>query len=195
MNVWLKFCGLCEVNDLAYAVALRAHAAGVIRVPSSPRNVNDDELAALAAYPRGTSKLVVVLQDPTEELVRESIGIALPDALQFHGSEPPEFCTKFGLPYIKAVRGREHISLLHVHDDATAWLIDDPEYMRNELLQASSPPLILAGGLNPENVRQRIHDVRPFGVDVARGIELHPRKKDPQKMLAFQRAIASMDTK
>ncbi|MBK8129811.1 MAG: phosphoribosylanthranilate isomerase [bacterium] len=192
MRVWLKFCGFCDPTDLSLAVALGVDAVGLVCVPDSPRGVSRRELAKLAAVPRGSSQLVLVFQNPSSDYVQECLAIVEPDVLQFHGDERPEFAESFDYVYIKAVRGRQQIGMFHAHTEADAWLIDDADYERNDLLQAAETPLILAGGLTPDNVQTRIRAVQPYGVDVARGIELEPRKKDPIKMIAFNHAVRSL---
>lgn len=185
MKVWLKFCGMCRVSDFSLAVALGADAIGLICVPNTPRYVNDDDLRALAALPRGKSQLTLVFQNTPDPVVRERIAVAKPDLLQFHGEETPGFAESFGIPYIKATKNASQFPELALHNNAFAWLIDDPEYDVDLSVQPHAKPIIIAGQISLGNLRERIEKCRPFGVDVSRGIELEPRKKDTKLMTEF----------
>ena len=121
--------------------------------------------------------------------------------LQFHGDEPPEFCTQFGLMSMKAFRIRDAGSLKELPKYQTdAWLLD--AYSSDALggtgekfnwdlaveAQKFGKPVFLAGGLTPENVAEAVRKVQPFGVDVSSGVESSPGKKDHAKVRAFIKA-------
>ena len=139
-----------------------------------------------------------VFVNPPEDLVLRAIGECGLGLLQFHGDEPPEFCTQFGVMSMKAFRVRDAESLHALaayHTDA--WLLDT--YAADKpggtgipfnwdlAVEAQKPgrPVFLAGGLTPENVAEAVRRVRPFGVDVSSGVESAPGKKDPAKVQAF----------
>jgi phosphoribosylanthranilate isomerase len=141
---------------------------------------------------------VGVFVNPAEKLVLRAIGECGLSLLQFHGDEPPEFCTKFGVMSLKAFRVRDAASLQALTAYNTdAWLLD--AYSADQLggtgatfnwelaLEAkkSGKPIFLAGGLTPENVAEAVRRVQPFGVDVSSGVESAPGKKDPAKVKAF----------
>ncbi len=177
------------MEDFAFAVELGVNAVGVICVPNTPRFVELEELAKLARLPRGHSQLVLVFQNASSEFVTTCIEIARPDVLQFHGDETAFYCASFGLPYIKATRDGQQISKLLDHSAAHAILIDIPELMRPIHALQIQKPIILAGQLTELNVGACIRKHKPFGVDVSRGIEIEPRKKDHILMTQFAEAV------
>jgi phosphoribosylanthranilate isomerase len=141
---------------------------------------------------------VGVFVNPPEDLVLRAIGECGVTLLQFHGDEPPEFCTQFGVMSMKAIRVRDAASLETLRAYSTdAWLLD--AYTADKLggtgetfnwdlaLEAkkSGKPIFLAGGLTPENVGEAVRRVQPFGVDVSSGVESAPGKKDPAKVRTF----------
>jgi phosphoribosylanthranilate isomerase len=120
--------------------------------------------------------------------------------LQFHGDEPPEYCSQFGLLSVKAFRMEDEASLLDLpryQDHADAWLLDacipgvpggTGRRFNWELAvkaREMGKPIFLAGGLTPENVAEAVTKVRPFAVDVSSGVEQSPGKKDAAKVRAF----------
>lgn len=185
MNTWIKFCGICRTEDYAYAVELGVNAIGAICVPSSSRFLDPEELRKLSRLPRGNSQFVLVFQNASTEFVQACIQIAKPDVLQFHGNELAFYCTTFGLPYIKATRDGHQIPSLLEHNRAHALMIDIPELMKPIRSLRIQKPIILAGMLSQVNVASAIRKHKPFGVDVSRGIELEPRKKDHLLMTQF----------
>ncbi len=189
MKTWVKYCGICREEDFAFAVELGVSAIGVICVPDTPRFVEPEDLPTLARLPRGHSQLVFVFQNASSEFVHACIEIAKPDILQFHGDESAFYCRSFGLPYIKATRDGQQLPKLLEHTAAHALLIDIPELMRPIHALQIQKPIILAGQLSPDNVGATIRRFKPFGVDVSRGIELEPRKKDHLLMTQFIAAV------
>jgi phosphoribosylanthranilate isomerase len=196
--MWVKFCGIVRPEDMEFAVALEVDAVGVIAVPDSQRCVSEQEALRLATVPRHTTKLILVLSDPTESYMNDMIEILQPDFLQFHGSESREWAGQLPFPYIKAVRGANFDALWHLrkHKDAFAWLVDAPKLGReNEILLSKvrnaheKRQLILAGGLRPEMIADTIRHLDIWGVDVSRGIESVPREKDHEKMKRFIDAV------
>ena len=140
--------------------------------------------------------------NPSEKLVLRAIGDCGLSLLQFHGDEPPEFCTQFGLMSMKAFRIRDAKSLKQLPEFQTdAWLLDafSPEarggtgekFNWNLAIEAQKfgKPIFLAGGLTPENVVEAVRKVKPFGVDVSSGVESSPGKKDHAKIRAFIAAV------
>lgn len=184
MRLWVKHCGFTKPEDIAHAAALKVDAIGIVCVPGSPRFVDEESLAQLARVPRDVSRLVLVFQDAETEFVRSMISIAQPELLQFHGTESPEFVEQFNLPYIMATRDLAALDLLKPHRRAFAWLIDHPLY-DGSLSDYSPVPIIIAGQLTCDNILQRVHMTRPFGVDVSRGIERVLREKDHEVMTKF----------
>jgi phosphoribosylanthranilate isomerase len=123
-------------------------------------------------------------------------------ALQFHGEETPAFCRQFNVPTIKAFRVRDASSLAAMAAyDTDYFLIDSYaegkpggtgetcDWSLAAQAKKFGPPVLLAGGLTPQNAAQAVRAVQPFGVDVSSGVESATGKKDPQKMRDFVAAV------
>jgi len=198
MSVRVKICGITNLADAQVAVEAGADAVGFNFYEKSPRFVPTATAADISrALPPFTLR-VGVFVNPAEELVRRAISECGLNLLQFHGDEPLEFCTQFGLMNMKAFRVRDAGSLKELPKYQTdAWLLD--AYVSDMLggtgekfnwtlaveAQKLGKPIFLAGGLMPENVAGAVQQVRPFGVDVSSGVESAPGKKDQAKVRAF----------
>jgi len=198
MSVRVKICGITNLPDAQVAVEAGADALGFNFYEKSPRCVSPATAAEISRAQPPFTLRVGVFVNPSEELVRRAIGECGLNLLQFHGDEPPEFCTQFGLMSMKAFRVRDAESLKELakyHTDA--WLLD--AYVSDTFggtgekfnwhlaaeLPKSGRPVFLAGGLTPENVAEAIRQVQPFGVDVSSGVESSPGRKDPGKVCSF----------
>ncbi|MBP7826180.1 MAG: phosphoribosylanthranilate isomerase [Verrucomicrobia bacterium] len=204
MSVKVKICGLTRVADARAAVAAGADMIGLMFYPGSPRAISLAQAAAIAAALSPEVIPVGVFVNPASALVKEAIAAGALKALQFHGDEPPDFCTQFGLMSIKAFRVRDANSLRVLPEYPTdAWLLDaytpgsrggTGEMFNWDLARAAQVhgrPLFLAGGLTPDNVAAAVRRVRPFAVDVSSGVESAPGLKDAEKIRAFVRAAKS----
>lgn len=196
----VKVCGLADAGDARLALELGADLLGVVLAPG-PRQVPVALARAIRlALPAG-APVVAVFRDQPAELVREVMEFVRPAMLQFHGDEPPAFCASFGLPYIKALEAPAA--------GATGWPASRPWHASAALLLADLPkgdagaltaargaaavacgrPVLLAGGLTPENVAGIARGSGPAGVDVARGVESSPGHKDPGRLASFLAAV------
>ncbi len=171
---------------------------GLMFYDKSPRNVS---LASAAEIARSISPFVLkvgVFVNPTEELVARVIAECGLSLLQFHGDEPSQFCTKFGVMSMKAFRVRDESSLEAMKNYETDALLLDAysptqlggtgeKFNWNIAVQAAGfgRPIFLAGGLTPDNVADAVRQVRPFAVDVSSGVESAPGKKDALKVKSF----------
>lgn len=203
-RVRVKICGITRPADATAAVGAGADALGFMFYEGSPRHITPARAAAIAqALPPFVAR-VGVFVNPGETLVREAIQVAGLTVLQFHGEESPEFCARFApWPVIKAFRIRDAASLdaLPAHAGASAWLLDAYVAGRRggtgtgfcwELAvraKAHGVPVILAGGLTPENAGRAVLEVAPYGLDVSSGVEAAPGIKDPERMGAFMAAV------
>ena len=146
---------------------------------------------------------VGIFVDPSEAIVRDAFATVRLDILQFHGSEPAAFCAQFGVPYIKAVgvgAGFDFDAWQREYVDASALMLDSSRGGRTggtgvpfdwTLWPRSDRSLILAGGLNPDNVADAVRATRPFAVDVASGVEGTTKgRKDPERLGRFFAAVA-----
>lgn len=202
----IKFCGLTTLADARLALDAGAWAIGMIFWPGSPRRCELDDAAAIGAALRRRVELAGVFVNATlEDIARTADQVDL-SIVQLHGDEGPAFCSEVGrrtgCKVIKAMRvrsGADIQALAGFHTDyhlLDSFVKDVPggtgETFAWDLARAhrGRAPLILSGGLNPENVAEAIEVVRPFAVDVASGTERSPRRKDPDKLEAFAAAVA-----
>ena len=188
------------------AARLGAQAIGVVLYPQSPRYVSNRQARSIVdALPPFVTP-VALMVNPTEAEVETAIRDVRPALLQFHGDETPEFCNRFSVPYIKALRVRPKMDLLQYAGDyaaAKGLLLDAfVEGARGgtgatfdwSLIPTEFPkPLILAGGLDSSNVTEAVRRVRPWAVDVSSGVEVGKGLKDAAKMAAFIRGVRDAD--
>jgi phosphoribosylanthranilate isomerase len=179
---------------------------GVVLYPKSPRFVSNEQARRIVdALPPFVTP-VALMVNPSEEEVETAIEQVRPALLQFHGDESPEFCSSFGVPFIKAVRVRPELDLLQYARDyasAKGILLDTfADGARGgtgatfdwDLVPREFPlPLILAGGLTPFNVSDAIRNVRPWAVDVSSGVEVEKGIKDAARIAAFIRGVKDAD--
>ena len=197
MRVRVKICGITSPGDALAAVEAGADALGFMLFDGSPRHI---KLKALAEFARTLPPFVSrvgVFVNAQENFVREAIEAGI-DTLQFHGDETPEFCRRFRLPVYKAFRVQDATSLQQLPQyETSAWLLDacvpgvhggTGQSFNWDLATAAKTlgrPVILAGGLSPENVAEAVSKVAPYAVDVSSGVEAAPGRKDHQKLKLF----------
>jgi phosphoribosylanthranilate isomerase len=204
----IKFCGLTRAEEVALACALGVDFLGLVLAPGSPRRLELEQAQALAAVARAqpvVPKLVVLLRNAPADLVAAAVSALAPDLLQFHGDEDEATCRRTGHPYWKAlgVAGVADIdALVAGYPSARALLLDGHapgasggagtalDWSR---WPRAARPLVLAGGLAPDNVGAAIAIARPWAVDVSSGIEAAPGRKDPRRMHAFVAAVRAAD--
>ncbi len=200
--VKVKVCGITNLEDAEKALELGADALGFNFYPPSPRYIAPAQARTiLEKLPAGRLYVAVFVNEPRER-VQEVLGYGMLregqqaySALQFHGEESPEYCQGWGLKVIKAFRVKGRQSLVAVDGfPADFYLLDSwaPGYGGSgssfpwdwlEGLRAEK--LILAGGLDTQNVAEAVRRVRPYGVDVCTGVEAKPGLKDHEKLKAF----------
>jgi phosphoribosylanthranilate isomerase len=203
----IKFCGLTDRGDAERAVAAGAWAIGLIFWPRSPRRCELDDAVEIAAALKRRVEVAGVFVNATLDHVTttaEAVGLTM---LQLHGDEGPVYCAeaarRTGCQVIKAVRVRSGADVqalssfhtdYHLLDSYTAGVPGGTgETFAWEIARShrSSIPMILSGGLTPDNVADAIAAVHPYAVDVASGVELTPGRKDSQKLHAFADAVRS----
>jgi phosphoribosylanthranilate isomerase len=194
----VKICGITSPEDAAAAVEAGADAIGLVFYAASRRAVSPDEAAKIAA---AISPLVMTVglfvNAPTETVLSTLERVPL-NLLQFHGDESPEYCREFHRPYLKALPVTDSEELRRSMDsypEARGFLLDTAaagqfggtgKTFDWALVPSDSPrPLVLAGGLGPDNVAAAISAVGPAAVDVSSGVESAPGIKDPLKMQKF----------
>jgi len=197
--VKIKICGITSTGDALMALAAGADALGFMFYALSPRYIAYDHAGAIIRRLPPFIAKVGVFVNATEAAVRRAVAECGVDWLQFHGDETPEFCRRFApLKVIKAFRIQNADSLAALPAYATdAWLLDSyvPDVRGGTGAQfnwdlalaakAHGVPIILAGGLGPDNVAEAVQRVQPYGLDVSSGVESWPGKKDPVKVREF----------
>jgi phosphoribosylanthranilate isomerase len=198
MSVKVKICGLTSSADAVRVAEAGADAIGLMFYPPSPRAIGIADARAIVRELPPFVLRVGVFVNPEEDDVWRAINEVGLSLLQFHGEEPPEFCTQFGVMSMKAFRVQNQESLAQLERYPTdAWLLDacsakglggTGETFNWDLAVRAREfgrPIFLAGGLTPANVAEAVRHVRPFGVDVSSGVESAPGRKDPEKVRAF----------
>ena len=194
----VKICGITRVEDGVEAARLRVDAIGLVFYPKSPRNVSIARASAIIAALPPFVTVVGLFVDATREWVDTVLAECALDMLQFHGEETPEFCASFKRPYLKAVRVKDAADLTAAarrFAGARALLADAfVEGVHGgtgtsfdwSLIPPDLPlPLILSGGLSPDNVEDAVRTVAMAAVDVSSGVESAKGIKDAARMAAF----------
>lgn len=211
MRVRIKICGLTRPEDARSASELGVDAIGLNFYPPSPRSLSVSGARAVRASIPPFVSTVAVFVNPGADEVRRVMGEVGVDMLQFHGTEPARFCEEFGLPYLKAIGMREGVDLagaVREYPSAAAWLLDvhdtgkwggtgrtfDWSVVRSESGESFDRPIVLAGGLAPDNVQDAIRRVRPFAVDVCGGVESAGGIKDESMLAAFVERVEGVRT-
>ncbi len=201
-NIRVKFCGITQVEDADIAQKLGVHAIGLVFYDKSPRCVNYIQakriIHHLAPFVTVTGLFV---NQPLAWVNQVSDELSL-DLIQLHGDEKPEYCEQLHRPFIKAVRVKSQQTILDAQtlfSRAKALLLDSYQQQHfggtgqsfdwNMIPETLTKPVILAGGLTPENVRLAIETIKPYAVDVSSGIEKAKGQKDKQKMIDFMNEV------
>ena len=202
----IKICGLREPGHAKLAADEGADAIGLVFYGPSPRNVAPERAAEVAAaLPPYVSAVGLFVDAPAETIERIVARVPL-DVLQFQGDEPPEFCERFGRPYVRGVRMEEGTDLLEWarrFKRAKALLLDahvpglpggtGKTFDWKRVPRNLPIPLILSGGLDAGNVADAIREVRPWAVDVSSGVEASRGVKSPEKIVEFIRSVQRED--
>ncbi len=196
--VKVKICGITNVKDALHAAACGADALGFVFFPESPRSISPESAREIVSTLPPFVSAVGLFVNEKPGRIMETVEYCSLDLLQLHGDESPEDCAVLsGRRVIKALRVRNAESMRAAGDYKVSALLLDawaPDRFGGtgrtfdwELagLAGESLRIILAGGLNPENVSEAVSAVRPYGVDVSSGVEAAPGKKDPAKVEAF----------
>ena len=193
------------MEDALAAADLGADAIGLVFYPPSPRAVDIGQAYDIASAMPPFVTVVALFVNPSPADVEAVLRAVPMDLLQFHGSERPEDCVRFGRPYIKAVPMRHDAELARSAREylsAQALLLDTykegipggtgDSFDWSMIPQDVGKPIVLAGGLTAENVGDAIRRVRPYAVDVSGGVEASKGVKDTGKIAAFIREVNSV---
>ena len=195
----VKICGITNIEDASHAAACGADALGFVFYPASSRCIEPDGARRIIAELPPLITTVGLFVDESPDKIRETVEFCGLDTVQLHGEEEPEQCSYPPCRVIKALRLKQGMddSVFSAYR-VSALLLDayvsgqpggtgkccDWEQARQI---AARYRVILAGGLNPENVAAAVRRVRPYGVDVSSGVEKSPGYKDPEKVASFIR--------
>jgi len=209
-RVRAKICGLTRLQDVAAAVAAGTDALGLLFYPPSKRAVTLAQAVHLRAEVPAFVSVVALFVNAQARDVQDVIDAVAPDLLQFHGDESPADCAVFRRRYVKAFRvgaqglqtPSQIVATCAAYADAAGWLFDahhagyggsglrfDLDLLDAVIRLPRRRPIILAGGMTPENVTEAIARVRPYAVDVSSGVEDAPGVKSADKMGQFLRAL------
>lgn len=202
----IKFCGMTRAEDARRAAQLGVDAIGLIFTARSKRQVQLAQAQAIAAALPPLVSTVALFMDDEAALVRQVCDALRPSLLQFHGGESEAWCRQFDFPYLKALAmgdGASALAQLQAYPSAAGLLLDGHglgqaggegrRFDWSLMPRDFSQPLILAGGLDADNVVDAIRIARPWAVDVSSGIEASPGIKSESAMQAFVAAVAQAD--
>lgn len=202
----VKVCGVCSADDAARAVAAGADAIGVVLADSPRRLTVQEAEVVLAALPPLTARIGVFV-DAEPWAVAEAVERLRLSAVQLSGTESPEYCAEMPVPVIKAFHVGDAFDLEEVGrytgaiaaallDTAVADLAGGTGRAFRWDAVTGRPeglPIVVAGGLTPENVGEAIGALRPYAVDVSTGVEAVTRVKDPRLLEEFCSAVRCAD--
>ncbi len=201
-TVRCKICGITRIEDALAAAEAGADAIGLVFYARSPRAVDVRQARSIIAALPPFVSTVGLFVDATRCEINEILDAVPLDLLQFHGDESPEQCEGYHRPYVKALRVRSSDQVAQAvttYRGASGLLLDafvpgvpggTGERFDWSLIPAGlTKPLILAGGLTPDNVASAVRRVRPYAVDVSGGVEAAKGIKDIDKVRAFIREV------
>ncbi len=179
-----KICGITNLEDALFAIECGADALGFVFYPPSPRYIDSKKASQIIKQLPPFVTIIGLFVDENIEKINEIISQVQIDCLQFHGNEDEAFCQQFSRPYIKALRMKEGMDLnqsIKQFDSAKAILLDTyvkgipggtGEAFNWDLIpEKTSKPIILAGGLTPDNILLAIKTAHPYAVDISGGVE------------------------
>lgn len=204
MRSRVKICGITTPEDGLLAVKYGADAIGLVFYPHSPRAVDAEKAYLICQVIPAFVSVVGLFVNEEQQQVERILNQVPIDLLQFHGSETPAYCAQFGPRYIKAISMKPNVDLEQEklrYQGASGLLLDTySEDLKggsgavfdwNRVPDTLDCPIILAGGLNADNVADAIRRVRPYAVDVSSGVEHEKGKKDEVKIRRFMKEVSN----
>lgn len=198
----VKICGITQVEDALSAANVGADAIGLVFYAASPRAVTIAQAQKIVAALPPFICVVGLFVNASSAEIESVLSQVKLDMLQFHGDETPADCQRIKMPYFKAIRVKPDTNLLQYAIEfagAKALLLDafseaayggtGHQFDWNLIPKNLTKPVILAGGLTPENIADAIKQVQPYAVDVSGGVEIAKGIKDVAKMTAFMQAV------
>jgi len=202
----VKICGITTVDMAEEAVKQGADAIGLVFYPPSARCVTVDQAADIvASLPAFVTAVGLFVNEQADEINR-IISKTRINLLQFHGNECPDYCASFDFPYIKALRMTDDIDLFQLRSDylnAQSLLLDTyragmpggtgEAFDWDRVPADLAGNIILAGGLDADNITHAIQTVKPYAVDVSGGVESSKGVKSPEKIRQFMQGVKIAD--
>lgn len=198
MSVQVKICGIRSIEQAQMVARAGADAIGLVLYKKSSRYVDFEQAMAIRKSIDSSILTVALLVNANADQVRHVIHHLRPDLIQFHGDETPDFCHQFSYPFIRAIRMRDDLNVAletrRYHPSGgflfDAWHADQyggtgSRFDWQRLPVQRDYKLILAGGLNPDNVADAVRKVSPDMVDVSGGVESSPGVKDEFSVIRF----------
>jgi len=194
----VKVCGITRLEDATMAANLGVDAIGLVFYSESPRVIEIEAAAVIATAVGPFVSVVGLFVNASVKQVKETIGSVELDVLQFHGDEDEVYCNQFSKPYIKAIRMHHDLSpnkSIAEYPSARGFLFDSWSKDKyggtgkifdwSRLASLRGRPIILAGGLNPDNIDKAISTLKPYALDVSGGVEVSPGIKSPKLVQLF----------
>ena len=202
MSIFIKICGITNLEDAKFSITDGADAIGFIQSKKSERFVSLETLNDIRDAIGIDFLTIPVFVNPSTEEVENFLSIFPNSILQFHGDEEEEFCKAFNKPYIKAInvsKLEDLINDLNRYKDSFAYLLDSGDSQNRggtgetfdwKLIPKDlSNKIIVAGGLDSNNIEVLLSEVSPFGVDVSSGVERKIGVKDHSKINNFIKLV------
>ena len=202
----VKICGITRREDALACAEAGADAIGLVFYQDSPRYVSMETASDIVATLPPFLTPVGLFVDAATDYVHDVLAQVPLACLQFHGNESADQGTGFGRPYIKAIAMREGCDpqmIMNAYPEAAGFLLDAWQPQTHggggvtfdwTSIPAQSPkPMILAGGLTPDNISRAVIQTQPFAVDVSSGVELDKGIKSVEKIQAFIRGVQRGD--
>lgn len=206
MRTRIKICGITRVEDAIKVVESGADAIGLVFYDPSPRSVRIDQAREIAKAVPAFVSVVALFVNPDKDYVQEVLNNVRIDLVQFHGDEENDFCSQFQRPFIKAIRVRQASDVVASSlrfPNSAGILLDSYKpgvpggtgdtFDWSLIPENHTTPIILAGGLTPDNVALAINDVQPYAVDVSGGVEASKGIKDSSKIKEFVSEVYGVD--
>ena len=211
MRPKIKICGITTLADARYCAGAGTDYLGFIQYPPSPRYIAPQEVAAIAEWIYGPKSVGVFVNEDAHR-VNQIADIAKFDFVQLHGNESPAYCERMNRPVIKAFRIRPDMTIaqlnmtLEAYVDVIAWYLLDTWHpvlpggtgttfnWQHANALTVDVPLMLSGGLSPENVMNAVQDVQPWGIDLSSSLEHSPGHKDYTRVSALFEKLEDMES-
>jgi phosphoribosylanthranilate isomerase len=188
-----KICGITNLSDAQCAVRNGASAIGFIFYENSPRVISIKDAKSISKNIGNDISKIGVFVNHEKDFIDEAIRSVPLNMIQLHGDEPPEFCNQFNVPILKALRVKNETSLSTMDQyKVDGFLLDTfskdqyggtgKTFDWSLVKGKTETPIILSGGLNPENILDAIATVNPAAVDVNSGVESFPGIKEHSKI-------------